>query len=307
MAESALRPDDLPPAVDGLIPYVSPPPGPALDAILAEDVEKLPVTDGKLLPDARLQRTPLEYSRSSLRLHFADRRDDVSVDGDMFVYYVGRDDDGEPTKASVAPDIFVVFGVPDDPKRSRYVLYEEPDADIRFVLEIASPSTRSRDYGTKRKIYAHMGVDEYFLFDPPTKRRPARVVGLTLRGPVYHDMRQSVLPNGHRGVLSEVLGLAAYCRDGALRWFDPVAEDLVDLSTSVRQTKEEARQKEEAQHRAKEEARQKEEARRQARQFRAAAAKARQEAAAARSEVAAAMAKIAELEALLRDRTTPRD
>ena len=300
MAESALRPEDPPRIVEGLLPYVSPPPGRALDTLLAQDVEKLPVTDGKPLPDGRVQQDPLDYSRGSLRLHLTAKRDDVAVDGDMFVYYIGRDERGEPTRTVVAPDVFVVFGVPDDPKRDSYVLDREPDAHIGFVLEIASRSTRSRDYGKKRQIYAHMGVDEYFLFDPPTRRRPARVVGLTLRGKVYHDMSQSVLPNGHRGVRSEVLGLAAYCRDDELRWFDPAAgRDLDDLPST-------ARRAEEAEHRAHEAERRADEAEHRAdeaeRRKRASVA----ETAEARSEAAAARARIAELEALLRTRTDKR-
>ena len=236
MAESAIvSPADPPQAIDGLLPYISPPPGPALDAILAEDVERLPYTDDQPLPDGRVQQGPLDYSRGTLRLHLTAKRDDVAVDGDMFVYYIGRDDCGEPARAVIAPDVFVVFGVPDDPKRSRYVLYDEHDADIRFVLEIASPSTRSRDHGRKKEIYAQLGVDEYVLFDPPTRHRPAQILGLTLHGRVYHAMPQSVLPNGHRGVRSDVLDLAAYCRDGELRWFDPaIGQDLDDYPTAVR-------------------------------------------------------------------------
>ena len=277
MAESAIvSPADPPQAIDGLLPYVSPPPGPALEAILAEDVERLPYTDDQPLPDGRVQQGPLEYSRGALRLYLTAKRDDVAVDGDMFVYYIGRDECGEPARAVIAPDVFVVFGVPDDPKRSRYVLYDEPDANIRFVLEIASPSTRSRDHGRKKDIYAQLGVDEYFLFDPPTRRRPARVLGLTLDDGVYHAMPQSVLPNGHRGVKSEVLDLAAYCRDGELRWFDQAAgRDLADLRMSVQREREALQ----------------------------GAEKARQDAASARREASAAKARIAELEALLRDQS----
>ena len=91
----------------------------------------------------------------------------------MFVYYIGQDRGGQPALASVAPDIYVVFGVPDRPDRDSYVLYREPDADIRFVLEIASQSTWTRDHGHKRHLYASLHVTEYFLFDPPTASRPA--------------------------------------------------------------------------------------------------------------------------------------
>ena len=33
-------------------------------------------------------------------------------------------------------------------------------------MEIGSPSTASRDLDDKRRIYAHIGIAEYWLFDP---------------------------------------------------------------------------------------------------------------------------------------------
>ena len=137
--------------------------------------------------------------------------------------------------ASVAPDIYVVFGVPDRPDRDSYVLFHEPDADIRFVLEIASPSTWVRDHGHKRHLYASLHVAEYFLFDPPTAGRPAQVMGLTLSGLWYEELPQETLPNGHRGVRSNELGLAIYVRDGQLRWYDPASgKDLLNYEELYR-------------------------------------------------------------------------
>ena len=147
------------------------------------------------------------------------RRDGVAVDGDMFIYYIGRDRHGKPALASIAPDVFVVFGVADRRDRNSYPLWREPDADLRFVLEIASPSTtRARGHGAKRSVYASLGVREYFLFDPPGRRRRARIMGLTLRSRGYSDMPTEVLPNGGRSVRSAVLGLVAYVNgEGELR------------------------------------------------------------------------------------------
>ena len=101
-------------------------------------------------------------------------RDRVAVDSDMFVYYISRDDDGQPVRAVVAPDVFVVFGVPDRLDRRSYVLWREPDAEIRFVLEIASASTRRRDHTVKRDVYASLGVREYFLFRPARASPPGK-------------------------------------------------------------------------------------------------------------------------------------
>ena len=162
--------------------------------------------------------------------------DDIAVDGDMFVHYIGRNDRGEPVKRSVAPDVFAVFGTPDRPDRRSYVLWDEPEADIRFVLEIASSSTRARDHGEKRDIYASLGVREYFLFDPPGVRRPAALLGLRLCDGVYREIQPGALPDGRPGVPSDVLGLVGHVGEGGrgergrLRWFDPAAgEDLGDF------------------------------------------------------------------------------
>ena len=205
------------------------PPCPALAAILAQDEHTLPETDGLPLADGRVQQGPLTYSRDALRYHLRHLNDHVAVEGDMFIYYVGRDADGGPTLASVSPDVFVVFGVPDRPDRNSYVLWNEPEADIRFVLEIASPSTRRRDHTVKRDIHASLGVAEYFLYDPPTRRRTARILGLRLRAGRYEEMPYVDLPDASQGVRSKTTGLVAYANgDGELRWFDPVAGvDLV--------------------------------------------------------------------------------
>ena len=278
MAESALTPPPLR-VLDAALAHPAPQPGPALDAVLAWNEQTLPSSDGQPLPDGRVQQGPLGYTRDSLRLHFSDRRDRMAVDGDMFVYYIGVDKQGEEVKASVAPDVFVVFGVPDRPDRDSYVLFHEPDADLRFVLEIASKSTRRRDHGRKKDVYASLGVREYFLFDPPTPRRQAGVVGLTLCGEEYASMDQEVLPNGHRGVRSEVLGLAAYASDGELRWFDPATgRDLLDYAGQNRERLE---------------------AEASAAAAKVEATDAKAEAAAAKAEAAAANAQAAELATLL--------
>ena len=272
MAESVYTPTPPPLRVlDAVLAHPSPTPGPALDAVLAHSEQTLPSSDDTPLPDGRIQEGPLVNSRASLRHHFRGQSDRIAVEGDMFVHYIGKDEDGEPEVASVAPDIFVVFGVPDRPDRNSYVLFNEPDADIRFVLEIASKSTRARDHGQKRCLYASLGIPEYFLYDPPTARRPTRVMGLTLSGTRYQELPQEILPNGRRGVRSNVLQLAVYVHDDRLCWYDPVSgRELLDNETAHLKAEE--------------------------------TEAAREEAAAARDRAARAEARVAELEALLKDR-----
>ncbi len=208
-----------------------PRPCPALDAILALHEDSLPCTDDQPMADADEQERPLSYSRSAIRHHLRGLHEDVAVYGDMFVYYIGRDDRGGPVRRWVAPDVFAVFGTPYRVNRRSYVLWDEPEADLRFVLEIASSSTRTRDHGAKRDIYASLGVREYFLYDPPGDRRSAALLGLRLRDGVYREIAPSSLPGGRPGVRSDVLGLVGHVGEGdRLRWFDPAAgEDLRDF------------------------------------------------------------------------------
>jgi len=117
-----------------------------------------PESDGKPMGETDLHITLLTYLREALLDHF---RDDpqVYVAGNLFIYY----EEGNPA-AVVAPDVFVVRGAPQGNRRI-YKLWEEgkgPDV----VFELTSRSTRLDDLGTKRVLYAMLGVTEYYIFDP---------------------------------------------------------------------------------------------------------------------------------------------
>lgn len=66
-------------------------------------------------------------------------------------------------KTMLQPDIFVTC---DREKLHERNIYGAPD----FVIEILSPSTRSRDAGLKMRKYKNAGVKEYWLVDPQKKR-----------------------------------------------------------------------------------------------------------------------------------------
>ena len=99
----------------------------------------------------------------------------MHVSADLLVCY----EEGNP-RVSVAPDVFVVFGV-EDRMRGNYKVWEEgkgPD----FVLEVASPNTWREDVERKPAIYAGLGVEEYFLFDPMDEHYTPRLQGYRLVG-----------------------------------------------------------------------------------------------------------------------------
>lgn len=65
----------------------------------------------------------------------------------------------------VEPDIVVFTGAAGG-KRTRRAIIGPPD----LVVEIVSPSSRSRDFIQKTALYAEAGVPEYWLIDPDAKQ-----------------------------------------------------------------------------------------------------------------------------------------
>ena len=104
------------------------------------------------------QRTVITYAVEALDHYFASHHD-VYVSGNLLIYHEQGND-----KAVVAPDVFVVVGAPKH-ERASYLLWQEPKAPD-WVLEVTSRSTRRTDQGRKRDLYAQLGVQEYWLYDP---------------------------------------------------------------------------------------------------------------------------------------------
>jgi len=82
------------------------------------------------------------------------------VAGNLFIYY----QEGSPS-VSVAPDVFVMFGIPQMDRRI-YKTWENGGKAPDLVIELTSSKTRYEDLGNKRVIYAELGVQEYCIFDP---------------------------------------------------------------------------------------------------------------------------------------------
>ena len=256
---------------------------------------RYPSSDGKPMAENDAQRSAIMYGIGALMRHFRDRRD-VYVSGDLLIYY----EEGNP-RVSIAPDVFVVFGVE---KRARlnYKLWEEGRAPS-FVLEVASPNTWREDVGRKRSVYARLGVREYWQYDPLGEHLPARLQGERLTPSGYVRQPVATALDGALTLHSETLGLELRAVPGReMRFRDPVAG--VDLRSHD----------EEAEGRLREaEGRLREGAARQAAEERASAAetlaaaeaknRATESAArlAAEKRASAAEARVAALEALLRE------
>ena len=173
-----------------------------------------PDSDGQPLAESDFQLKPLVYAYTALAGRYRDR-DDVYVSADLFVYY----EQGNP-HAVVAPDVFVVLGAPGHDRRT-YKLWEEPKAPD-FVLEITSHTTRAEDEGTKRRVYARLGVREYWRFDPTGDWLDPPLKGERLAaGRRYLALPIGASPDGSLTGRSEVLGLDLAVVDGRLRLHDP--------------------------------------------------------------------------------------
>ena len=186
------------------------------DAEVEDDLSiHYPSSDGEPMAESDWQYFPLTDTVGALRDWFLDRPD-VYVAGNMLVYYRINDN-----TTSVAPDVYAVFGAGGKHRRDSWLVWRE-GRPPSFVLEIASAGTWRRDAGEKRRIYAEMGVAEYWRFDPTGECFTPELIGERLAGGIYEPLPVSpdaaALWRGH----SPLLGLDLCVLPGLeLRLYDP--------------------------------------------------------------------------------------
>ena len=97
------------------------------------------------------------------------------------------------------------------------------------MLEIASPSTVSRDEERKREGYQDYRVQEYWRFDPSGGHfHRQSLAGDSLRDGTYRPM---AIEEIHPGLLwgrSEMLGRSICWEYGYLRWWNPASERYLE-------------------------------------------------------------------------------
>ncbi len=172
-----------------------------------------PDSDGQPMAESDFQFEPLSYAVESLKIHFQNRND-VYVAGNIFFYY----EEGEPTEV-VAPDVLVVIGA-EKRKRNSYKLWEEPKAPD-FVLEITSKSTRNKDQGAKKGLYQHLGVTEYFCYDPTGDYLDPPLFGYRLEEGRYVSISPKEIAPTTVVVPSTILGMDLQVADREFRFVDP--------------------------------------------------------------------------------------
>ena len=198
-----------------------------------------PESDGEPMAETPKHQQVMIDCMDILRSHFRGFVD-VYIAGNMFLYY----EEGNPRK-SVSPDVFMVRGLSKKDLRT-YKTWEQPST-LDFVLEVASPSTYTKDFNEKKAIYEQiLRVKEYCIYDPYGEIDPS-FVGFRLVGDTYQEIAfvEGRLP-------CETLGLELGERDGVLRLYDPVTETW--LGTSPERVDEANARASEAETRASEEA-----------------------------------------------------
>ena len=153
--------------------------------------------------------------------------DQIYIGVDSFIYY----SEGDITK-SVAPDIYVVFGVAKTPERRSFYTWSEGAAPVA-VFEFLSDSTAHQDLHKKVALYLNdIGVQEYFVHQPELKK-PAEFRGWqqAAAGGIVE-----IVPDAQGGLFSEVLNLWFRWeeqQDTHVRLLRPSLPDDTPITTSM--------------------------------------------------------------------------
>ncbi len=252
-----------------------------------------PESDGKPMAETDLHRDEMFDLIARLQTRYADAPD-VYVSGNLLLYYK----EGDP-RAAVAPDVFVVQGVPKGQRRI-YKLWLEgvPPA---VVIEVTSRKTKGEDRRTKRALYARLGVAEYFMYDPEAEYLSPPLQGHRLVAGTY----QPLDPDEVGTLRSKRLRLDLRLEAGRLELYDGSTgarlPRLAEQAKAERQRAEhERRRAEEERQRAESAHRRAEEEQRRAEEAQQRADEERQRAESERQRADAAEAELARLRDLLR-------
>lgn len=172
-----------------------------------------PETDGQPMTESDPTRDYLIYCVEALRMYFQSRPN-VYVSGNLFIYY----QEGDPKKV-ISPDVFVIFGTSKRKRRS-YKTWQEGGKLPSFIIEITSLTTKKQDEVEKPKLYASLGVNEYFQYDPTGDYLNPQLKGSKLVDGEYRSLPLQQAQDGTLFIHSEELGLD-------LRLQPPTAESLM--------------------------------------------------------------------------------
>jgi Uma2 family endonuclease len=142
-----------------------------------------PTGDGQPVAETFAHLYAILMSIELLRLYLQGQQ--AIVLGNQFLYY----EQGQPSKR-VAPDVFVIFNV-EPGGRDNYKIWEEGSVPS-IAFEITSPSTKKEDDGPKKQLYAQIGIQEYWQFDPKGEWIKEQLRGYQLENGQYQPITNSI-------------------------------------------------------------------------------------------------------------------
>jgi Uma2 family endonuclease len=159
-------------------------------------------------------------------------RTDAYVAGNLTVYYSPNQKKSEFFRG---PDVFVVLGTENHPRRS-WTVWHEGGKYPNVIVELLSDSTAAVDRGEKKILYQSVWrVPEYFWFDPVT----LEFQGFYLLQGEY----QPIQPHPQGWLWSHELGCYLGIADGVLRLFTNSGQLLPLPEEEAQQRAEQAQQR----------------------------------------------------------------
>jgi Uma2 family endonuclease len=142
-----------------------------------------PTGDGQPVAETFAHLYAILMTIEVLRLYLQGQR--ATVLGNQFLYY----EQGNPSKR-VAPDVFVIFDV-EPGGRDNYKIWEEVSVPS-ITFEMTSPGTKMEDEGPKKQLYAQIGVQEYWQFDPKGEWIKEQLRGYRLENGEYQLITENI-------------------------------------------------------------------------------------------------------------------
>ena len=197
------------------------------------------------MPEAMEQEFVVQEILGIMHSRFTDfmNRPDVFLSSNTILCY-------DPANLNVRrqPDIYLAFGVDQAAiRRRRIYLPWEAGKVPDLALEVGSESTGSEDTVVKPRVYAAIGILEYWQFDPSGGDHHGEPMsGWVLRDGVYQRVELTDEPDGILKGYSEVMALYLCWDEGWPRFYDPATGTYLDNWRQERATHEAERATHEA-------------------------------------------------------------
>ncbi|HLP87564.1 MAG TPA: Uma2 family endonuclease [Nostocaceae cyanobacterium] len=211
-----------------------------------------PSSDGQPVAETYDHLYVLLTTLAVLKQYLGDRQ--ATVLANQFLYY----SQGFP-KLRVAPDVMVIFDVAPG-GRDNYKIWEEGQVP-KVIFEMTSAGTKDQDETFKKTLYAQLGVEEYWLFDPKSEWVEKQLRGYRLQGETYLPIEDQI---------SQVLQLRLVAENKLINFYRlDTGEKLLIPDELAQALREEVLAKQEAQKQAEQERQRAEQAELQIQQLKA--------------------------------------